>query len=213
MLDLKKIKLVGFDLDQTLYKETKETFRIYRQTAYRLAARELGISTQEAEKQFLKNYQKTKSGREALKAMGIKDSEKFSLNISASADLSGAIRPDPKLVNLLDYLASRYDLFLVTSSAKVSALLKLKALGVDPAIFKHRIFGDDFLGGKSSGVSFQHLLRLTGVKPECHLFIGDKEEMDVLPPQKLGFQTALVWGSSRIADFFLPTIYDLKNKL
>jgi FMN phosphatase YigB (HAD superfamily) len=213
MLDPKTIKLIGFDLDQTLYKETKLTFKIYRETVYRLAAQELGLELEVAKKQFKKHYQILKSGREALEKMGIKNAEKLSLKISQEADLSLAIKKDQKLIHLLGYLSKKYTLFLVTSSAKKSAFAKIKALGIDPKIFRYKIFGDNFLGGKFSGDSFRGLLKLTKRKPEEHLFIGDKETIDILPPKKLGMRTALAWGVSVAADFSLPTIYDLKNKL
>lgn len=206
------IKLVGFDLDQTLYKETAVTRRVYRDALYKLLAESLKIPYSEAKKRFLKSYEVLGSGTEAVRVMGIKNPEKFSAEVSTRAQQHLYLKRDERLVRLIQYLKSRYTLFLITASGEEASCLKLEKMGLSPEYdFKYRIFGDSPHGGKTIGRSFRRMVELSRRKPQEHLYVGDREATDIIPAQKVGMQTAMAWHKSRIADIELPTIYDLKK--
>jgi len=212
MFDKSAIKLIGFDLDQTLYAESKETHLAYRKALYQMLGECLKIDPKEAERLFIEGYAKLGSGTETVRALGIKNSERFSAEVSNIAQQHLFLTRDEKLLELIEYLQKSYVLFLITASGEKSSYEKLEKLGVVPDIaFAYKIFGDSQHGGKTRGRSFAQLIALSGRHPEEHLYVGDREAADILPAKKAGMRTAMAWSNSRLADFSIPTIYDLKK--
>ena len=58
-------------------------------------------------------------------------------------------------------------------------------------------------------------MKKTGLPPEAHLMIGDRELVDLAPAKNLGMHTCLVWSDkkSTIADATLLTVYDVAAML
>ena len=194
MLKPEKIKFVGFDLDQTLYPDTPESKKEYRNTIYVLLAKELKISKATAEKEFEKNYKVLGSGTEAVRVLGVKNPEQFSALVSRTAKIHHYLARDQRLVDMIEALKEKYVLFLVSASAKESADLKLNKLGISLKDFKYAVFNDEKGSGKTTGKSFRQLMKLTKAKPQEHVFVGDRDVTDIVPPKKLGMQTIMVWG-------------------
>lgn len=214
MFDKNAIKLVGFDLDQTLYEESPETHLAYREALYRMLGEHLGVSSDEAQRLFIEGYEKLASGTETVRALGIKDPEKFSALVSNAANQHLFLKRDQKLIELFRYLKGRYLLFLITAGGEKSSYQKLERLGLSPENdFIYKIFGDSEHGGKTIGRGFMRILDLSGRNPEEHLYVGDREAADILPAKKAGMRTAMTWKQSDAADFSIPTIYDLKKWL
>ncbi|MBU2025861.1 MAG: HAD family hydrolase [Patescibacteria group bacterium] len=213
MLDKKIIKFVGFDLDQTLYEDNAGTHNAYRSTLYRLLAKELGIGLDKAEKEFKKLYKVLGSGTEVARVMGVKNPEMLSAKVSNLSNMHKYIKRDEKLVKLIEYLDEKYELFLITASAKKSSGLKLEKLGFGMGVFKHAICSGTKGWGKTTGKSFSRLLKLTKARPREHVFVGDRDVTDILPAKRAGMQTVMVWGRSKNADLSIKTIYELENYL
>ena len=89
----------------------------------------------------------------------------------------------------------------------------LKKLGVPVTIFERIITAQDCQEPKPDPEPFRLLLKITGLPADQHLYIGDRELVDILPAKKLGMKTILVWGKSKIADLSLPTVYDVAEVL
>ena len=55
----------------------------------------------------------------------------------------------------------------------------------------------------------------TGLPPEAHVMIGDRELVDLKPAKTLGIKTCLVWSDvpSDVADVTLSTVYDVPSML
>ena len=214
MLKKEIIKFVGFDLDQTLYKDTNEVQEHYRDVIFTDLSKLLEISYQEAKKKFEKNYQIFGSGTETVRFLGVKEPEKFSADISNKVKVYEYLKPDPEVVNLLRYFREKYKLFLITTSAKESGFKKLKKIGLAPEDdFDYMLFGGDRKLSKTKGKSYSAMLKLTKGKPVEHVFVGDKEKADILPAKRVGMQTVMVWNESKAADLNIPTIYDLDKYL
>ncbi|MBD3244614.1 MAG: HAD hydrolase-like protein [Candidatus Moranbacteria bacterium] len=214
MLKKEQIKAVGFDLDQTLYRETKETFESYRKVLYEILAKELKTTRQKAKRDFEKNYKIIGSGTETVRFMGVKEPEKLSAKVPDLAKQHLYITKDPQLVNIIRYLKEKYKLFLITASGKKSSNLKLKALGLSPeSDFDYKIFGDEKKSGKTKGLSFSKMVKMTKLKPIEHVYVGDREVTDVVPAKRAGMQTVIVWNKSDKADLALKTIYELDQYL
>ena len=58
---------------------------------------------------------------------------------------------------------------------------------------------------------FLKALELARVSPDEAIYIGDKEETDILGAKAVGMKTIMVWGKSPEADLSIPTIYDLEK--
>ncbi|MBD3300561.1 MAG: HAD hydrolase-like protein [Candidatus Moranbacteria bacterium] len=214
MLRKEKIKFVGFDLDQTLYKDTEEIQKCYRDTIYKDLSKELKLSYEEAEERFEKNYKIFGSGSDTFRFLGIDKAEQFSANISNKVEVYKFLRPDLELVNMVRYLKEKYTIFLITTSAKESSYRKLKKIGFDPeSDFEFRIFGGDRKMSKTKGRAYNAMLKLTKGKPIEHVYVGDKEKADIIPAKRVGMQTVIVWNKSKHADLNISTIYDLEKYL
>ena len=58
---------------------------------------------------------------------------------------------------------------------------------------------------------FLFTLQCTGLKPEEHLFVGDRDETDIAPAKKIGMKTCYVWGQSQVADISFDTVYQVSK--
>jgi FMN phosphatase YigB (HAD superfamily) len=38
------------------------------------------------------------------------------------------------------------------------------------------------------------MVELSGLEPNQHLYVGDREEADIVPAKKVGLKTVLVWN-------------------
>jgi HAD superfamily hydrolase (TIGR01549 family) len=213
MINKEIIKFVGFDLDQTLYEDTAETYKVYRTTLYKLMAKELSISFKEAQEKFEKNYAILGSGTETVRLLGIQNPEDFSALVSKKSDIGKYLKKDQKLIDLIRYLQEQYTLFLITASAKESSLLKLKNLGLKEGDFAFRVYGDCEKSGKTKGRSFKKILKQTKAEPRSHIYVGDRDATDIIPAKNAGMQTIMVWNKSKHADLSLKTVYELKEYL
>ena len=196
-------KHIFFDLDRTLWDfetNSHETlFEIYNK--YNL--RELGI---ESYIEFIKEYKKI---NEKLWKMYRADKisqknlrrERFQKTLELynirNIDLSEKIGNDyidicprktklfPKTIEILNYLKSKYHLYIITNGFHKTQHIKLEFSNLKP--YFHQVFTSEQVGVKKPNPKiFEYALSKANANSEESVYVGDDLEVDILGCQKCG---------------------------
>ncbi len=209
------IRAVGFDLDKTLYKPDGKASHMIEKYVIQKAHEILGIPTKEIKEGYKKLYDEKQSVRRSLLAMGIPEGAKIAQEAIAQANIAQYLKEDPKLVELMRKLHEEYELYLITSSKKDDAISKLNALGISETTFSIPQYGrTDHT--REDGSAFRYVATTLGISLEQMMFVGDREQVDIVPANSLNILTALVNGEPRqktVADYRLKEIYSLDKIL
>ena len=213
MLDLQRIKAIGFDLDGTLYPTTSQiNNRIRDEMARRILDKKPDLMTlNEARTYFELRYAQLKSGSKVLAEAGYEDANRERDSCLASADVSDLIVTDETLQNTLNKISSNYTTSLLTSSPRDYSFKKLDALGVEPSVFKFQFYSDyPKTITKTNGQAHSEIVQIIEIPAERHLFIGDNADADIIPAKRLGMQTIAVGKNIPEADLWIPNIHGIE---
>lgn len=188
------IKIVGFDLDQTLYPKSSEIDEAIQSYLYQKIAEAHGTSIKEEEKHFKELYRQGKglSGGKTLQALGIPNGSDIIQEALERADIGAFLKPNPATQRLLRRLKERYRaLDLITGASKKNTAYKLERLNIPEGLFSHIITADD--ASKSDGSAYRQWLNCyRGNDGSSFLYVGDRVSSDHEIPTSLGIQTILV---------------------
>jgi FMN phosphatase YigB (HAD superfamily) len=211
-------KVIGFDLDQTLYPKSPEIDHAIQEYCYIKIATHRHVPLSEAKNLFEERYKNGKGlgGTATLKDLGIPDAFNIIQEALERADIAKFLAPDQHVRSLLIDLRDRYkNIDLVTGSNLKNTLSKLDKLEIPFELFSHAITGDD--GSKSNGEAYKIWLSLYSMyQPEHFLYIGDRPGSDYEVPKSLGIRSILVNIKSPDPDINclqLPSIVDLQSYL
>lgn len=212
---LSNIKVIGFDLDGTLYNVTPEIKLRVRNLIYQKISTEFNIPLEKATNLFEEIYSETHSGggtiRDLEQRFGKKSDSDIIQDSLQEADILALIPEDPNLSRLLTRLSESYQLDLLTGGRENLAFEKLKRIGIDKGIFKYLFTKER--GRKGNGDLYrewiQNRLDLT---PENFLYVGDNKKQDIDIPKELGIKTCFL-GDYNQADFQINSILDLERLL
>lgn len=194
MKDYKNIiKVIGFDLDQTLYPKSPEIDEAIERYIYEKIARHKLCSIGQARKMFKDLYQDGKglSGSKTLMSLGVPNGSEIVQEALENADIDKFLVPDEITIEFLNVIKKRYqNVDLITGSGMSMVILKLKKLAIDKSIFNHIL---DTTISKSDGSAYRAWINLyPSYRPIEFLYIGDRVSSDHLIPKELGIQTILV---------------------
>jgi len=192
MLDKNKIKIIGFDLDQTLYPKSPEIDESIQSYIYKKISEHKDCCIKEAKKLFKGLYKDGRglSGRKTLIKLEIPNAENIVQEALENADIDSFLKPDEEVINLLKTLKKSFVLDIITGSNKKIAEKKIKKLNIQD-LFDHVITSET--ASKSSSEAYDHWMNIhTRYTPEEFLYIGDRVSTDHDVPNKMGIQTVLV---------------------
>lgn len=207
----KDVKVIAWDVDTTLYKAIPELSIKFKKECIKEVARVENVSFEKAAEIFEKERAKFGSSTMALMRLGAGDFRTI-LTIQRKIGKQNYIKTDPKLLEMFKKL-SKFRHFLITNSMREDDKLTLEKLGLPETIFERIITVEDTQEPKPSLSPFKLLLKITGLPPKAHLYVGDREKVDIEPAKRLGMKTILVWEESKIADLSIPTVYDIVGVL
>jgi HAD superfamily hydrolase (TIGR01549 family) len=212
------IQAVGFDLDGTLYAQSPlMDEKIATLFAEKILAKRPELGTLEEAKEFSeKKYHELESRKKTLEAFGFENAGEVMEEIFREADSTQFLSRDEELINLLGEIRkAKKCLYLVTTAPEDEMNKKLGKLGVEKDIFDIIICGNDPLLAQKpkNGNVFRHVAEQSGIPAENHVYIGDREQSDILAPKSIGMKTIAVANEIGAADAYAPTIYDIKNML
>lgn len=211
---MNQIKAIGFDLDNTLYAQTQEIKEIIEGNISTKASELLGVSKDLALRDYLQYHSELQSGRRSLMHMGINEGLANIIVEEAvvNSNILNYLERDQRLVDMLNNLKIKYELFLITTSTKDNSINKLNALGIVYDIFDPRLYRDSqYL--RDDGSAFKYITGYLNLNLDELMFVGDREKIDIIPAKKLGVTTAIVNAKSEHADYQLEEIYDLEKIL
>lgn len=179
-----KIKLIIFDLDNTLYDENTYFNSVFLAFCKRYnfptdpIKKVLDHQSRIREKDIFKSFLNLlPSGFSQLL-----HEELFSLYCSLKTPLS----PYEDAQRLLNFLQKKNFLFAILTNGSVQAQQnKIRNLGFEKyPIFYAREFGREY--EKPNPLSFQRVLQHFNIKAEASIFVGDNPKNDIIGSQKVG---------------------------
>lgn len=215
------VRVIGFDLDNTLYPATPDIQKRIRGLIYKKVAGELGIKEEKARELFEQFYNSegnpySHSGgrtiREIARVYGRKIERDIVQQALEEADILDLIERNPKLVEMLWTLEPRYGIDLITGSARKLALAKLERLGVEPDVFDYMLTTEEN-GSKTTGEAYRQWIKMRKFPPKDLVYVGDNKVQDVEVPKKLGIRTCFLGRSNPGADFHIQDILELEKML
>ncbi|MEA2701768.1 MAG: hypothetical protein QOE22_477 [Candidatus Parcubacteria bacterium] len=203
---LNDIRVVGFDLDQTLYPKSPVIDEMIQSYLYLKIAEHMGVSLAEAEKLFKGRYRggAGMSGRETLEDLGLPNASDLVQEALEHADLTSVLVPDQETNLLLARAREAYEgMDLITGSNLEQTRKKLVALDIGMDAFSHVITQDD--AWKLNGDAYRLWLSYyPHLEPHQFLYVGDRARSDHEVPASLGIRTCLVYVES--PDVALPAL-------
>lgn len=191
--DFSRIKVIGFDLDQTLYPKSPKIDEAIQSYIYEKIASHKNCSLADARKLFTDLYQGGKglTGSQTLVALEIPNPKEIVQEALENADIAEFLAPDSEVLALLKLIKKQYQhLDLITGSILAIAKNKLAKLAIPITLFDQVITGEI---AKSDGSAYREWLkRYPDLKPEQFLYIGDREKSDYWVPKELGIKAILV---------------------
>jgi len=196
MLDtnFKQVKVIGFDLDQTLYPKSPEIDNVIQEYIYERMSRKLNIDTKTAKNKFVELYHtQGLGGTTSLISLGFPADEASNIIQEAleNANIAEFLKPNQDLIDLLNRLKNKYSLDVITGSNRKNTETKLLHLNIPLTLFNSLITAEN--GSKSLGTSYKlWLSHYPNIVPENFLYIGDRVRSDYEIPKTLGIKSILV---------------------
>lgn len=212
MFNPKKIKVIVWDVDGTLYMPTIGLVDEEFERRVDLLAKVLKISREKAERLSEATKKITKSSTLAVsKLTGLPLVDIFKM-IEGKIDRSKYLKKDEKLIFMFKKLKS-FRHMVVSNILRMTFDKTIGLLGLDKNIFEYIVTADLSKTVKPNLKPFKMILEKTKLPADNHLFVGDREGVDIIPAKKVGMQTCFVWGESEIADVSIPDVYKLPSLL
>ncbi|MFA6132872.1 MAG: HAD family hydrolase [Phycisphaerae bacterium] len=188
----RRLQVVVFDLDDTIYPEAQ-----YVRSGYAAVARFLRERLGRAERfeEYLWDRFQAGTSRNALDTLN----EQFHLGLDKAGidelvtvyrNHRPTIAAFPGMVDLLELLRGRYRLAMLSDGFLPAQEYKIHALAIEP-FFEYVLLteklGRDFW--KPSPVPFRKLSEDMGVQADACLYVADNPTKDFLAPNQLGWRT------------------------
>jgi FMN phosphatase YigB (HAD superfamily) len=214
MIDYKnKIKVIGLDLDQTLYPKSPKIDEAIQGYIYEKISIHRDCDLEEAEKLFKDLYKDGSglSGTSTLKELGIPCAEDIVQEALENADIAEFLAPDKEILDFLNKLKEQYmHIDLITGSNKENAFQKMEHLNIPKEVFSNIITGET--ASKSDGGAFELWMSYyKNTLPEEFLYIGDRPSSDHFAPKKLCIHSILVNVPKEKADIECLQLSSLKD--
>jgi FMN phosphatase YigB (HAD superfamily) len=208
-----KIKVIGFDLDQTLYPKSPTIDEAIQSYIYKKISAHKGVSLQEAEELFKDLYKDGSglSGTKTLQKLEIPNAGDIVQEALENADIAEFLAPDGEILQLLKDVKEKYgNIDLITGSDKNNAYQKMEYLNIPKEIFSNIITGE--IASKSDGGAFKLWMSFyKDVSPEEFLYIGDRPSSDYFAPKELGINAILVNVPKEKEDIECPQLSSSKD--
>lgn len=193
------IKVIGFDLDQTLYPKSSEVDEAIQAYIYQKIATHKKIEIEEGARLFKNLYKDGDglSGRRTLETLEIPGADTIIQEALEKADIASILKPNLEINSLLNQLKEKYPLLdIISGSSTKDIKKKLDKLQINSGLFNNLIGGD--CGSKSDLSAFKlWLANYPELPSSAFLYIGDRLSTDYLAPKELGIKAILINTKNR----------------
>lgn len=207
---IQEIKFLCFDVDGTLYRDVPEIWNAIQSKIYDQIIQKKHWDEERTASEFRRSYEQLGSSTKVLESFGI-DGQSFFTEVFKDVDFSKYIKRDQMLSELINRLKARYKVGILSNGNSVAVRKKLRAIGLSTELFSPFLTTYEFGTLKPDPATFLRVIEDAQVRPDESVYIGDKEETDILGAKAVGMRTIMVWGESREADLSIATIYDLEE--
>ena len=198
-----KLTTIIFDIDSTLYTNPSYAYEQV-DIQIRYWAKKAGITDSQARNkisEYRKNWSKEHDGKKISLGntfinfgVSIQDSVEMRKNLLEPKKF---LSKDEQLISTIKCLKEKFKLICVTNNPVLPARKTLEAIGISELI--PDIIGLDTCGKSKPALEpFELALKITDSKAEECLSIGDRYDMDLALPLKMGMGAILVSGVSDI---------------
>lgn len=212
MIDKKKIKAIGFDVDGTLYNTPDAMSVAVAKILIEKAAKELSRDPDDLAEEYIKRRDEFRSNTKTLNSFGL-DGEKIFQDVWDGIAIEKYVTPDEKLVAMIAQLKKQYQIFLISNGTGRQVERKLKYLGLDYKDFDPRIYCYDQGWVKPDPQPFLAAMESLQLQPDQIVYVGDREDIDVEGAQGVGMKAIFVGGKSEKADVSIEVVYDIVSIL
>ena len=202
--DLKSIHVLIWDVDGTLYRNNVVAEQIYKSLVKQVANNK-NISYESASELVDLEGKKGYSwGKSAENTTGIEESKLLKI-MEKEVDKAQYIKEDKRLLKAFTKLSEKnYKHYVLTNSTLAQTKNVLDALGLNPNTFRFEtIFSLESIPKlKPHRSGFLEVMKHSGLNPNNHLMIGDRNEIDIIPAKSLGMFACFVGQSNnKFSDF------------
>ena len=193
---VKEMKIIAFDLDDTLYNEidfVQSGFRVVAQ----YTAKKYGLDKNKIYSFLTKTLKlngRAKIFDVMLKKYGIYDKKTVAKLVAVYRSHKPEIKLAKNTKKTLKNLKNRYKLALITDGNKNVQRNKVYALKLND-LLDFIVYTDDYgpSGKKPNVISFKKVLKELDGKPEEMIYIGDNPEKDFIGAKKIGIKTIQIY--------------------
>jgi FMN phosphatase YigB (HAD superfamily) len=214
-IPLSGINVIIWDIDGTLYPFNEESSGAILESAYISIGEYMHWPRHKVLEEFNKVFEKiTPSSTEAVSLICNVPIAEAAVKTDTHLNRPRFIKRDEKLITLFEQL-SGFRHFILGNGSKKHITAGLVTLGLSPRIFDEIVTSEIVGVNKPEDNGFLYIMEKTGLPPNQHLMVGDREKVDLVPAKKLGIRTCLVWSvkPGMIADITLPSVYELSQVL
>lgn len=215
MKKLSTIKVIIWDFDGTFYPPNDALWHDIREAEYRTIELHTGWGREKVVDEFTKYHKKiTPSATQTVARLCGITTTQATTEFETYFDRRKYLHKDIRLIELFQKL-TRFSHYILANGSKKGISESLEALGIAKAVFTQIITSETVGVTKPDLKGFLYILGKTGLKPDQHLMVGDREKVDLVPAKQLGMKTCLVWADKKsdIADIVIPTVYDLYSAI
>jgi HAD superfamily hydrolase (TIGR01549 family) len=194
------IKEIWFDLNGTLTLQTPEFLNAQDALCFEAYAeatqQPLGDNIKE---EYREAYKEHGSKSAMFKTLGMpKDFWPAYFNRLDEAEY---YQPDERIYKTVDAIRKVLPIGLLSNSEPDRVERTLRTVNIDPAWFTHILNSSHISEPKPHPQGFELMIDCSNAKPEELVFVGDREDVDIIPAKRLGLITVMVWGRSNEADY------------
>lgn len=210
---LSSVRVLIWDFDGTLYRAVPAFHEAIIEAQYCVIMDHTGWSREKAAEEFHKLYKVTtpSSTEAAAQLAGISvaqaamECEKYKDRMKYISREEGLIALFARLTHVTHYM--------LANGIKEKIIPALELLGLPVETFAEIVTSEVVGVNKPQPDGFRYIMQKTGLAPDAHLMIGDRETVDLAPAKALGMHTCLVWNETKsdTADVTLPSVYDIVN--
>ena len=212
MIDIKRIKSIGFDVDGTLYRVPEPMSIDVSKEVIAIAAKELGRSDDDFAEEYVARREEYRSNTMTLNSFGL-DGERIFQAVFDRTPLERYVKKDERLIAMLVALKKKYRLFIISNGSGVQIGRKLVALGVNAKWFDPIVSCYEKGWVKPEPAPFLTAIESLNLKPEEIVYVGDRTDVDMDAAKAVGMKTIFVGGSYFGADASCETVYDVEQLL
>jgi HAD superfamily hydrolase (TIGR01549 family) len=189
------IRCVGFDLDNTLYDQRQHIINV-AQAADEWLCLDAGTESGHVRKLILNVWDMLGPSHptlfdEILRQLGLHTKERVAILVELYHARTEPLTTFPGIRALLQRLAHRGPLFLVSDGNAKMQRRKLQSLGIAP-FFDTIVLTSECGASKPSPEPFRHIVRQLRIPAQCMLYVGDNPTCDIAGASQVGMKTARV---------------------